>query len=179
MPRPTKCRRVGFLPGKGFFKPAGIPMRELESVTLFIEELEAVRLKDREGLEQEDCASEMGISRPTFRRILISARSKIAEALLDGKGLKIEGGIFEVGPGRYRCGWDGHEWDLPNNEPADNDIRICPKCKRSNVPSIDASVQGPGKGRCGRGRGWRRWQSAEDAGVGNEQSSIGGEKCPD
>ena len=81
MPRPIKWRRVDFLPEVTYFKPTGIPMRALEVVSLSVEELEAVRLKDQEGLRQEDCASRMGISRPTFHRVLGSARSKIADAL--------------------------------------------------------------------------------------------------
>lgn len=133
MPRPTKCRRVSFIPEFTLFKPAGMPMRGLEAVTLSIEELEALRLRDWEGLEQEEGAEMMGISRPTFRRIVLSARRKIADALLHGKAIQIEGGIFEAGPGRLRCGWDGHEWEAPSGQDFRGDVRVCPKCRRSNV----------------------------------------------
>jgi len=95
MPRPIKCRRIGFIPGVNYFKPAGIPMRFLEGVSLSLEEVEAIRLKDIEDLDQEQCAVKMNISRPTFQRILESARKKIAEALLNGKAIKIEGGNYE------------------------------------------------------------------------------------
>jgi predicted DNA-binding protein (UPF0251 family) len=99
MPRPLKCRRVAFLPEATYFKPAGIPLRLLDEVILSVEEAEAIRLKDLEGLEQEQGAEKMNISRPTFQRVLASARQKIADALLNGRAIRIEGGNFEVAPG--------------------------------------------------------------------------------
>ena len=102
MPRPPKCRRVAFLPNVTYFKPAGIPLRVLEGVRLSVEEAEAIRLKDLEGLEQAPSAERMNLSRPTFQRMLASARRKIADALLNGKAIKIEGGNFEVAPQRGR-----------------------------------------------------------------------------
>jgi len=94
MPRPPKCRRVKFLPRHTYFKPAGIPLRDLEEEIITVEEVEALRLKDLEGLEQEECAQSMSISRPTFQRILIEARKKIVRALIYGKAIRIEGGTF-------------------------------------------------------------------------------------
>jgi predicted DNA-binding protein (UPF0251 family) len=114
MPRPPKCRRVAYLPGVTYFKPAGIPLRALSEVRLSIEEAEAIRLKDLEGLEQEPSAKRMNISRPTFQRVLVSARQKIADALLNGKAIRIEGGNFEIEPGiappdfGRRRGWGGY-----------------------------------------------------------------------
>jgi predicted DNA-binding protein (UPF0251 family) len=70
-------------------------MRELEEVILSVEEFEAVRLKDLEGLEQEQCAKKMNISQPTFHRLVLSARKKIADAIVNGKAIKIEGGNFK------------------------------------------------------------------------------------
>ena len=96
MPRPPKCRRVAFLPNATYLKPAGIPLRLLDEVRLSVEEAEAIRLKDLEGLEQEQGAERMNISRPTFQRVLASARQKIADALLNGKAIRIEGGNFEI-----------------------------------------------------------------------------------
>jgi len=96
MPRPCKYRRVSFLPNVTYFKPAGIPMRLLEEVRLTLDELEAIRLKDMEGLEQEQGAEKMNVSRSTFQRILTSARRKTVDALINGKALRIEGGPFEV-----------------------------------------------------------------------------------
>ena len=104
MPRPPKCRRVEFLPDATFFKPAGIPLRVLEEVCLSVEEAEAIRLKDLEGLEQEQGAERMLVSRPTFQRILSSARFKIANALLNGKAIRIGGGNFEIGAHQFRSG---------------------------------------------------------------------------
>ena len=66
MARPFKCRRVAFMPGVTYFKPAGIPLRDLEEIRLSVEEAEALRLKELEGLEQEQGAEKMSISRQTF-----------------------------------------------------------------------------------------------------------------
>jgi predicted DNA-binding protein (UPF0251 family)/predicted Fe-Mo cluster-binding NifX family protein len=103
MPRPIKCRRIAFLPGITYFKPAGIPLRELEENLLSVDEIEAIRLKDIEDLDQEECAGKMEISRATFQRILESARRKIADSLLNGKAIKIEGGSFKVTNPECRC----------------------------------------------------------------------------
>jgi predicted DNA-binding protein (UPF0251 family)/predicted Fe-Mo cluster-binding NifX family protein len=84
------------MPGVNYYKPAGVPLRFLDEVCLSIEELESVRLKDLEDLDQEQCARRMNISRQTFQRVLGSARKKIAEALLKGKAIRIEGGAYEL-----------------------------------------------------------------------------------
>jgi predicted DNA-binding protein (UPF0251 family) len=96
MPRPRKCRRVCCLPGVTYFKPIGIPLKNLQEVRLTVEELEALRLKEIEGLDQLNCAVRMGVSRPTFQRILAAARRKTAEALITGKALRIDGGNYTV-----------------------------------------------------------------------------------
>jgi len=98
MPRPRHCRRVCFEPGITYFKPAGIPMTELEEVNLTVDEFEAIRLKDVDGLEQEQCAQRMNISQPTFHRLYLDARRKIADVIVNGKALKIEGGSYEISP---------------------------------------------------------------------------------
>ena len=103
MSRPFRCRRVAFMPGVTYFKPAGIPLSDLEEVCLSVEEVEALRLKELEGLEQAQGAENMNISRPTFQRILASARKKMADALLNGKAIRIEGGNFEVTSLRCKC----------------------------------------------------------------------------
>ena len=162
MPRPIKWRRVGFVPEVTYFKPAGIPVRAIEEVSLSVEELEAIRLKDQEGLQQEECAELMQISRPTFHRVLSSARSKVADALTSGKAIRVEGGNFEMARHRFRCGWDGHEWDVPSEETIAATPTMCPRCKRSDVQSVhhsanDSSDRDQKKG---GGRGWRdkNWQ---------------------
>ena len=78
-------------------------MRLLEEVRLSIEEAEAIRLKDMEKLEQETCAEKMNISRATFQRVLGAARQKIADALLNGKAIRIEGGNYEIEMRRLSC----------------------------------------------------------------------------
>lgn len=103
MPRPRQCRRVGQLPQATYYKPRGVPLRALEQVGLTVDELEAIRLADLEGLYQEAAAEQMNVSRQTFGRILEAAHRKVADALVNGKALSIEGGPIEVagpaGPG--------------------------------------------------------------------------------
>jgi predicted DNA-binding protein (UPF0251 family)/predicted Fe-Mo cluster-binding NifX family protein len=89
---------VSALPGITYFKPAGIPLRFLQEVHLSVEQAEALRLKDIEGLEQTQAAVRMGVSRPTFQRVLTAARKHVADALLNGKAIRIEGGNFQVLP---------------------------------------------------------------------------------
>jgi predicted DNA-binding protein (UPF0251 family) len=92
MPRPKCCRNVCGVPDKNYFKPRGIPISQLEEVALRLDEYEAIRLADYEGLYQEEAAASMNISRQTFGRIIEAAHKKIADVLINGKALKIEGG---------------------------------------------------------------------------------------
>jgi len=92
MPRPKCCRRVCGQPEASYFKPRGIPTVELEEVVLTLDEFEAIRLADHKQLYQEEAAAQMSISRQTFGRIIESAHKKIADVLISGKALKIEGG---------------------------------------------------------------------------------------
>ena len=89
MPRPRLCRRIEFNPNITYFKPQGVPMRDLEMIELTAEEVEALRLRNTEGLEQEEAAKKMNTSQSTFQRILSSAYKKITEALIEGKAIKI------------------------------------------------------------------------------------------
>lgn len=89
MSRPVKNRRISCVPAAAYFKPVGIPLRELEEIVLGLDELEAMRLTDLEGLYQADAAEQMGVSRQTIGNILNSAHRKLAEALLKGKALRI------------------------------------------------------------------------------------------
>jgi len=89
MVRPVKCRMIGVSPTATYFKPRGIGMFMLEEVSLELDELEALRLADFEGLYQADAAERMGISRQTFANIVERARHKVADALIHGKALKI------------------------------------------------------------------------------------------
>jgi len=87
-----KCRRIYEEPDVTYFKPRGIPLMEMEDVNISVDEFEAIRLKDYKGLEQKDVAKKMRISQPTLHRMLVSARKKIAEALVEGKAIRIKGG---------------------------------------------------------------------------------------
>jgi len=85
VPRPPCCRRIEGKPPCPVFKPAGVSARDLTSVTMTLDEFEAVRLADLEGLYQADAAEHMHVSRPTFGRIIESAHRKIAEVLVRGQ----------------------------------------------------------------------------------------------
>jgi len=85
-------RHVCGIPDKNYFKPRGIPAVELDEVVLNLDEFEAIRLADYEQLYQEDAATRMNISRQTFGRIIEAAHKKIADVLMNGKALKIDGG---------------------------------------------------------------------------------------
>ncbi len=89
MPRPQKQRCIDCQPAASYFKPRGIPMSELAEIELALDELEALRLADLEGLYQADVALRMGVSRQTVGNILARAHRKIADALLNGKALRI------------------------------------------------------------------------------------------
>lgn len=138
MARPPKERRVEYIPEIKFFKPAGVPMRQINEVSLSFEEVEAIRLKDREGLTQAEAARRMEISRPTFQRVLTAARKKIAEALIMGKALRFEGGDYRLARRHYRCSTCGNEFDLPfrhrhrnrggGNRNSNNPEIECPSC---------------------------------------------------
>ena len=94
MPRPRRCRSVGFEPNTRYFKPRGIPLVNLDEVVLTVDEMEAIRLADSEELYHEEAAQRMNVSRQTFGRIVSSARRKIADALIHGKALRIDGGNY-------------------------------------------------------------------------------------
>ena len=89
MSRPRLRRRICFSPRAKFYKPRGIPLCQLDIVTLFSDELEAFRLIDHQGLDQEGAAKQMQVSRITVQRIYKLARKKIAKALVEGKAIKI------------------------------------------------------------------------------------------
>ncbi len=90
MPRPCKRRRVRGRPNSSYFKPAGKRISELKESILTIEEFEAIRLNDLLNLEQNKCAEKMEISQPTFHRLISSAHYKIADAIINGKAIKIK-----------------------------------------------------------------------------------------
>lgn len=101
MPRPRKWRRVCCLPESRRFGPLDAHARADDAVTMTVDEYETIRLMDQNGLTQEQCAEQMSVSRTTVQGIYDSARKKLAQFLVDGKILRIEGGEYRL------CGRSG------------------------------------------------------------------------
>lgn len=131
MPRPCCSRNVGGRPQASVFKPAGVPYDELDEIVMTLDEFEALRLADLEGLYQEQAALEMRVSRATFSRIVESARHKVADALVHGKLLRIEGGPVQLG--RPRC-CRRHDVAPSGQAP--------PRAPRSGAPSPESDREG-------------------------------------
>lgn len=130
MARPTKWRKIENIPSIQYFVPSETDIAEIPENILKLEELEAIRLKDLEGLEQGECAEKMEVSRPTFQRILISAREKIADSLVNGKIIHIEGGNFTQNICPVKCTDCSKEWmeSYENLEAIKNGTYSCPSC---------------------------------------------------
>jgi uncharacterized protein len=124
-------------------------MAGLEEVTLGVDEFEAIRLADLEGLHQDAAAAEMDVSRQTFGRIIDEARRKVAEALVKGKALRIDGGEFQIEETRrFECERCGCAWELPRGT---GRPERCPSC--DNVSVYRADSRHGSSQRCGKGRG--------------------------
>jgi len=141
VPRRKKCRWVSL----------ELPSKIKGEIEITADELEAIRLADVEGLSQVEAAELMGISQPTFHRILKEARRKVGKALIEGLRIRIVGGDHIMR--RFRCFDCGHEWEEPfgTGRP-----EACPRCGSPNFCRVDAG-KGRGRGRGGgggRGRGW-------------------------
>jgi predicted DNA-binding protein (UPF0251 family) len=131
MSRPFKCRCISCEPGINYFKPRGIPLTELQEVVLTVDEFEAVRLADLEWLYQEAAAQKMKISRQTFGNIIRGAHGKVADAIINGKAIKIEGGVYTKAEKRtFICEKCSHAWELGYGT---GRPRECPKCKCCNI----------------------------------------------
>ena len=100
MSRPFSPRRIAGRPVVSIFKPVGVPLRELHEIVMTLDEFEAIRLADLDDDYQEKAAERMGVSRATFSRIVDSAHRKIADTLVHGKALRIEGGPVQLGAPR-------------------------------------------------------------------------------
>ena len=128
--RPKIKRTIGFMPEITYFKPAGIPLRYLTEVILTVDEIEAIRLAELDDLDQETAAKKMGISRVTFLRILHKAHKKIAEGLIYGKAIKIEGGEIMA----FQKKLDKKSEETLKNRRGQglggSSICICPICKK-------------------------------------------------
>ncbi len=96
MPRPRRERRIYFQPDVTYFKPAGVPIINLKETILSFDELEAIRLIDSEDLEQTKASKKMKISQSTLSRLLKEGRKKLADAIIQGNAIKIQGGNFKM-----------------------------------------------------------------------------------
>ncbi len=135
MARPQCCRRVVHQPRNTRFFPQGVDSCDNEAVVLGMDELEAVRLADLEGLYHEEAGKHMGVSRPTFSRILRAAHKKIAQVLVDGKALHIEGGtIAAAHPKPGRCEHCTCKLDPGNH---------CPLCNKSKTSKTGSNNEQP------------------------------------
>jgi predicted DNA-binding protein (UPF0251 family) len=160
MVRPLNCRKIGCQPESNYFKPRGIPLSSLQEVVLTLDEFEAIRLADLEKLYQEEAAEKMEISRQTFGRIVDSAHRKVAEALVECKALRIEGGEFSMAEvtavRKFKCYDCQYSWELPyGTGRSDN----CPSCKGHNIHRAEGFGRGPGQG---GGRCHRRMQARQN-----------------
>jgi predicted DNA-binding protein (UPF0251 family) len=146
MARPCKCRRVQGSPVACYFKPRGAPLPLLQGVVITVDEFEALRLADFEGLYQEHAAQKMGVSRQTFGNIVASARRKVADAIVNARVLKIEGGAVETAGGHFVCCRCRNEW-IRQHGPGTSGR--CPRCKSVD---IERTPENPGRiARCGPG----------------------------
>jgi predicted DNA-binding protein (UPF0251 family) len=156
MPRPPIERSVAGVPRITLFKPAGVPARELDRLRLAVDELEAIRLVDLDGLSHEQAAEALGVSRQTVGRVLERGRAKVADALVGGKAIEISGGQYRVEPQQLRCFACKEQWAARSLAP---DAASCPRCGSDDV----AVCRGPG-GRCGRPGGGPGRRSGRHAG---------------
>ncbi len=132
MVRPIKDRIVKFSPDVSYFKPRGIPMIDLEEVTLTVDEREAVRLADLLGLSHEEAGRTMGVSRATFGRIIKKARKTLAKAIISGMAIKVDGGNYKILDSEriFICLECHHRWkeDHGSGRP-----EHCPSCRNDNI----------------------------------------------
>ena len=153
MPRPFRHRKVRYRPDANYFKPRGISLADLEEVNLTMDELEAIRLADLEGMYQEEACKKMNVSRQTFGNIINSAHKKIADSLVNSKALKIEGGVIKIVERHFVCYDCKNEWSLPYGSGSPDE---CPECRSKNIHRASQERGWSGRGaRCsfGRGRG--------------------------
>lgn len=135
MARPQKSRIVACDPSASYFKPRGVPLREIEEVRLTIDQMEAIRLADLEGLSQEEAGGRMGVSRATFGRIVQQARRVVAEALVHGKAILLEGGNYRLSSTnpQFGCRACDHIWDKGCG---DGKPEKCPSCGNIDVGRV-------------------------------------------
>lgn len=122
MPRPRKLKIIGFIPDITGFSPEG-KMKNDNIIYMTLEELESIRLIDLLSLDQSNAAIEMNISRGTIQRMLNSARKKVADSLINGKGIVISGGNYKINSCKYICEQCGNKYIS-----GDNFNSTCPSC---------------------------------------------------
>lgn len=127
MVRPRRIRRIAFQPDVTYFKPAGIQMVELREAVLSFDELEAIRLIDSEGLDQNTSAEKMKISQSTLSRLLRDGRKKLADAIIQGQAIKIRGGNFKMVMPKGK-GIKKGRGRMEGFATGPNGNCICPKC---------------------------------------------------
>jgi predicted DNA-binding protein (UPF0251 family) len=135
MVRPQKSRLIRFNPDVSYFKPRGIPMIALEEVKLTLDECEAIRLADLQNLSHEEAGQRMGVSRATFGRIVQKARRTVADALINGKAINIEGGQYQVVSDNrlFNCRDCNNRWEEAlGTGPPDG----CPACSSTHFQRI-------------------------------------------
>ncbi|MBD3361621.1 DUF134 domain-containing protein [Candidatus Woesearchaeota archaeon] len=142
MPRPRLLRRVRHVPDIVYFKPAGVRLAELDEVVLTFDELEAIRWCDLEQIDQVNAAKKMSISQSTLHRTLLSARKKLADAIVNGNAIRIEGGRYKMvakkrragaGPGRglrRGRGSGAGRGRMGGKAEGPGGACVCPKCGR-------------------------------------------------
>lgn len=150
MARPTKWRKIEYIPTSIRFTPDG--KSDYSENILKLEEIEAIRLKDYEGLEQNECAGKMEISRPTFQRILIDARRKIADSIIHGKSIRIEGGNFTRNICLATCTNCSNAWNesYENFAATKSETFKCPKCGSKEIVCLKKGKEQFCKGNCKR-----------------------------
>lgn len=139
MPRPCKKRRVLCNTETSSFMPCGRQGIDIESISITLDELEAIRLADFEGLYQEQAAVKMQISRQTFGNIISSAHKKVADFLINSKQLTIQGGKVEADHCGFLCGECNHLWSVQcgSEKPS-----VCPMCKGTDFYCAKKSING-------------------------------------
>jgi len=141
MPRPKSNRIVHLPPLFTEFKPVGLKGQSIQQVFLTLDEFEALRLADNAGLSHEEAADEMEISRSTFSRLIEKARKKIADFIIQGKMLTIEGGNVHFRNNIIRCEDCGYMFKTNFNET----FSECPSCHSKNLMNL---AGGFGHGKC-------------------------------
>lgn len=138
MARPTKWRKIENIPTVPYFVPSEQEAEGVAVNVLLLEEVEAIRLKDLEGLEQAECAERMEVSRPTFQRILLAAREKMADALINGKTIHIDGGNYTRNICSVVCLGCHSTWkeSAENLEKIKDGQFACPTCGSTHIECV-------------------------------------------